>query len=421
MFWKGFGTGLADATSDNIDAVNARLEKQMEDARQMHSVYQKRRSEADQVKTKIKQSASAYGVPENVMINAYKNGHLDAYLKLIEKAKMKPGGDQLDGSQLASWYEVPSHMLESTGNLDAELNSIFGILERGVDDSDEIDNPSLGRMLFRAIGGDQDGMLQDNARRRQVKGISVEDLLGMPDPANPEPTGGEINYSGYTEQFGGEDGPAQLPQEWSQRVDALTGEVFGRILEFNGGQFNPGGLREALENKIKNRVIDYVRQKYGSEVNPSFNPEDIDLSDIIVADPETGGAWFRHPDRWALIDQNGRPTGQQRSLDDPPGAAPAEETDEEPALPPEGETTTPAPAAAPVRPTKAPPPKIARNGKEFTLVSAEPQPDGAFIYRAEDGEETRVRPRSAPPTPKATPGGVDLKNPNANLPYNPRW
>lgn len=280
MFWLGAAAGAADEVKAGQERARQRMERQLEEAKAYAQVAQKRRAEADGVKTQIKQMSASYGVSEKTLFSAYKNGNLEQLSKIYQTAQERNGN--LSPEVLESLYTVPAGM--ESDDIQGELNRIFGIVEQGVREEPQVDDASFSKLLFRAIGGDYTGAAEDALYGQTVQGYDVPTLLNMPLPVSPTADGGKINYDTAVvldPPSGAEKDPSDVLMDERERQEAksLTDALTARVMTQGAGKYNLTSYQDRIATAINRRVTREMLAGRDSGQYPT--EETIDLSGIV--------------------------------------------------------------------------------------------------------------------------------------------
>lgn len=348
-FFKGFSDGV----TEDFAYIRKRIEEQAKEARRMRRVLAERREKADQLRLKINRASATTGVRKEIMFDAFKNGQLDKYLNLLEKSRALAAsqGRSLSPEVLESWYQVPNEMTQ-TGDIDMEIDQIFGLLERSVSESETLDDFGASEMLWSAIGGNISRQVDRGLANYQIGDRTALDLLNLPGMSVPEPTGGRVSDQAYQDQF-------------NLEMDARrAGRIGGSGDEFDPwdsdirlwARMTSEGLGESLADELTSRFSEAglgLRSDYFREVRPMESSYLLDVAYEAARRAKEAGT--RPPSVREIVDSIDsdydpdnniitiRPPGVDPIRFTPSGVSvPEPETPETPSTPVPGITSPPA-------------------------------------------------------------------------------
>ena len=267
LFFSGMAAGAAEQYTKEVDRVRDRVQQQLKEARVYANEAKKREQEAAAVRTKIRNASGSYGVSEQTLFSAYRNGHLDQYLGLVDRANREAArnGTTLSPETIESFYTVPQMVVENPVDIDAEINRTFGLLGQNIDDPDVVtDDRSIGDILSTVLGVNVEGSL----RGRTVQGYDYNDLMNLPDIAALEGDGGRISPDVYPVAYP----PAQgrQPRSLSDgQINAVADGVSARIFAMVPNE----ATRDIIDRTVRERTRAFVEnnavneETYGALIN----------------------------------------------------------------------------------------------------------------------------------------------------------
>lgn len=394
-FLKGFAVGAGTSILDNQQRMREKLERQRQEARQLSKVAEQRRQQADTVLQDIRNTSQSYGIDEQVLYSAYRNGDYEQYKGMIESVRQAEAlrGTTTTPETLQSLYEVPSSVIENPADLSTEIKRIFGVIEQGLGEV-EPDDVGIGRLLLRGLGIDEKGALA----RETVDGYSIEKLMDMPLPTMPQGDGGRISQDAYRIAARPTRSPGSLTNEQVARTvgPAIIGEIRSTLREAAfDSQF------ENLEPSIQAAVTAYVEQMEDPTVDSVMAARE-EIIRQFVRPGQNGTYWVdtgsRDPDgnrMFHQINRDGVPIEGTRTAEDRiPRPSEIEVT---PVIPSPSGTQVPQAGSPGELPPEGVHPVI--NHREHgTMVFTRMTPEGNAQYRTEDGRFFEFPPLATQPS-----------------------
>lgn len=310
MFFLGVAAGAAEKGQENYARIREKTARQLEEAKAYAEKAKAREAQAAEVRAQIGNANKSYGINEQILLSAYKDGNLDTYLKGIESARERAAlnGTQLSPEILESYYSVPRSRYEGR-DVDAELSKIFGVIQQGIDNQEEIDDVTLSDIIVSALGGDDEGAVRRRNRGETVQGYGVDKLLNMSSVGPVEGDGGTFSDEFYQDvnrrpPKSGGDGGAHLTE--GQMVDKIVEQGMGQI-QGRGAWTQNTAIQGLIESALSMAAVPFVLDQYNQgSYSLTVTPEIIsralkqhgDSIYILAGKNEDG------ENLWSVIDPN---------------------------------------------------------------------------------------------------------------------
>lgn len=277
MFALGLAAGAAEKGQENFSRIREKAARQIEEARVFAEKAKARETQANEVRSKIGNASKSYGIKENLLLSAYKDGNLDMYLKGVEEARERAAvtGQQLSPEILESYYSVPRSMYEGR-DVGEELNKIFGVIQTGVNNQEQIDDASLADIIMSALGGDDEGAVRRRNQRETVQGYDLDTLMNMPSVGPVEGDGGSFSddfYQDVNRKTTADKPDSGAGYTEKQNFDRLLAEGMGAITQMGGATVGEAA-KAGIEAELSKALSDYVIEQMDAGVKvPQLTPE----------------------------------------------------------------------------------------------------------------------------------------------------